>query len=112
MQEIKCPKCGEIFTVDESGYQQIAHQVRDEEFKKEIQRREKEIRENQQKEAELLKIQQQQQNQLDLAKKDSTISEKEKEIAELKAKLLNAETEKQLAVSSAVSEKEKEIMSV
>ena len=110
MQEIKCPKCGEIFTVDESGYQQIAHQVRDEEFKKEIQRREKEIRENQQKEAELLKIQQQQQNQMDLAKKDSTISEKEKEIAELKAKLLNAETEKQLAVSSAVSEKEKEIM--
>lgn len=110
MQEIKCPKCGEIFTVDESGYQQIAHQIRDKEFEKEIQRREKEIRENQQKEAELLKIQQQQQNQMDLAKKDSAISEKEKEIAELKAKLLNAETEKQLAVSSAVSEKEKEIM--
>lgn len=24
MQEIKCPKCGEVFTVDESGYAAIA----------------------------------------------------------------------------------------
>ena len=29
MQEIKCPKCGEIFQVDESGYAAIVKQVRD-----------------------------------------------------------------------------------
>lgn len=36
MQEIKCPKCGEVFTVDESGYAAILKQVRDKEFEKEI----------------------------------------------------------------------------
>ena len=36
MQEIKCPKCGEAFAVDESGYAQIVQQVRDKEFEKEL----------------------------------------------------------------------------
>ena len=40
MQEIKCPKCGEIFQVDESGYAAIVKQVRDKEFSKEIKTRE------------------------------------------------------------------------
>lgn len=43
MQEIKCPNCGEVFQVDESGYAQIAQQVRDKEFEKELSRREKEL---------------------------------------------------------------------
>ena len=37
MQEIKCPKCGEVFQVDESGYAAIVKQVRDKEFSKEVQ---------------------------------------------------------------------------
>ena len=36
MAEIKCPHCGKVFTVDESGYQAIASQVRDKEFNKEV----------------------------------------------------------------------------
>lgn len=36
MHEIKCPKCGEIFTVDESGYAAISAQVRDAEFNKAV----------------------------------------------------------------------------
>jgi hypothetical protein len=36
MSEIKCPKCGEAFTVDESGYSAILKQVRDLEFKKDL----------------------------------------------------------------------------
>ncbi len=36
MPEIKCPKCGEVFTVDESGYTAILAQVRDKEFNKAI----------------------------------------------------------------------------
>ncbi len=40
VQEIKCPKCGEIFLVDESGYAQIVQQIRDKEFEKELKRRE------------------------------------------------------------------------
>lgn len=40
MQEIKCPKCGEAFTVDEAGYAAIVKQVHDKEFNLEIKRRE------------------------------------------------------------------------
>ena len=36
MQEIKCPKCSEVFQVDESGYAAIVKQVRDREFEKEL----------------------------------------------------------------------------
>ena len=39
MQEIKCPKCGEVFQVDESGYAAIGRQVRDKEFEKELSER-------------------------------------------------------------------------
>jgi hypothetical protein len=35
MNEIKCPKCGEVFKVDESGYAAIVKEIRDEEFQKE-----------------------------------------------------------------------------
>ncbi len=43
MQEIKCPNCGQVFQVDESGYAQIVQQVRDSEFNKELERREAEL---------------------------------------------------------------------
>ena len=38
MAEIRCPHCGEAFTVDENEYAQIVKQVRDAEFNKEIER--------------------------------------------------------------------------
>ena len=52
MQEIKCPKCGEVFQVDESGYAAIVKQVRDSEFEKEIKQR---IKDNSEKNAETRK---------------------------------------------------------
>lgn len=36
MAEIRCPKCGEVFRIDEFGYVQIVKQVRDKEFEKEL----------------------------------------------------------------------------
>ena len=42
MNEIKCPKCGEVFQVDESGYAAILKQVHDSEFNKELTNRLKE----------------------------------------------------------------------
>ena len=39
--EIKCPHCGTVFQVDESGFADIVKQVRDGEFNREIARREK-----------------------------------------------------------------------
>ena len=39
MPEIKCPKCGEVFSVDESMYAEIVSQVRTSEFEGELNRR-------------------------------------------------------------------------
>lgn len=80
MNEIKCPKCGEVFQVDETGYAAILQQVRDSEFKKEIERREQDF-EDKKNDAVLLAV-------------EKAKSEKDAEIAELKSKLGNAEAEK------------------
>lgn len=45
MQEIKCPKCGEVITVDESGYAEILSQVKNKEFEKELKEREEALKE-------------------------------------------------------------------
>ena len=110
MKEIKCPNCGEVFTVDESGYQQIAQQVRDAEFDKELKRREQELVSKQQSDVELMRMQQEQKNQAALSKKNDEIASRDRELAELRIKLSNSESERKLAVASAVQEKDKELM--
>lgn len=109
MQEIKCPKCGEVFVVDESGYANIVKQVRDKEFAKELKKREEELKEAQQKDLDLVRLEQK--NQLDkaLSAKDSELSEKDKKIQELEACIKNNDISKNLAVAEAVNAKEKEI---
>ena len=37
---IECPKCHEVFQVDEAGYAAIVKQIRDKEFSKELKERE------------------------------------------------------------------------
>lgn len=109
MQEIKCPKCGEVFVVDESGYANIVKQVRDKEFAKELKKREEDLKEAQQKDLDLVRLEQK--NQLDkaLSAKDSELSEKDKKIQELEACIKNNDISRNLAVSEAVNAKEKEI---
>lgn len=109
MQEIKCPKCGEVFVVDESGYANIVKQVRDKEFAKELKKREEELKDAQQKDLDLVRLEQK--NQLDkaLSAKDSELSEKDKKIQELEACIKNNDISKNLAVAEAVNAKEKEI---
>lgn len=109
MQEIKCPKCGEVFVVDESGYANIVKQVRDKEFAKELQKREEELKDAQQKDLDLVRLEQK--NQLDkaLSAKDSELFEKDKKIQELEACIKNNDISMNLAVSEAVNAKEKEI---
>ena len=43
MHEIKCPYCKSVFQIDEQSYNSIAKQVRDEEFTKDLQEREKQF---------------------------------------------------------------------
>lgn len=95
MQEIKCPKCGEVFQVDESGYAAIVRQVRDDEFQKEIAQRERAFAD-------------QKRMAVDLAVEKAR-AEKENEIAQLKARLQNKGAQIDLAVEKARGEKENEI---
>lgn len=109
MQEIKCPHCGETFVVDESGYAQIVQQIRDKEFEKELARREREYEEKKEGDLRLVRMEQKAEFDQLLRVKESQLSDKEKVIEQLKAKLQNSEAEKRLAVSDAVQEKEKEL---
>ena len=47
MAEIRCPHCGQTFTVDESEYANIVKQVRDAEFEKDVASRMELARQNQ-----------------------------------------------------------------
>jgi len=130
MNEIKCPKCGEAFKVDEASFADIVKQVRDHEFENalhdqvesavKIAKLETEgtLKESvNQKEIEIAKLQSQLKEKDDEAKlieertKNTTqgeFSKKEAELAELKAKLDAKETEKRLALTEAVNKVEKE----
>ncbi len=109
MQEIKCPKCGEVFAVDESGYAQIVQQIRDREFEKELKRREKDLEEKKESDLEIIRLKQEEELNRKLSDQKLELSEKDKMIEQLKGKLKNSDTEKELAVSRALHEKEQEI---
>lgn len=102
MQEIKCPKCGEVFQVDESGYAAIVKQVRDREFEKEINAR-------------IIQFETEKETAVKLAKAEAeskfneTMNVKNLQIAEMRSKIEAGEKDKELAVNRALSEKEKEL---
>ena len=98
MKELKCPKCGSIFTVDESDYADIVSQVKNAEFNSEVDRRLKELAKQQaiQQQANELKADQKlQAQQLEFNK---LMAEKENEIIRLKADLENGESKIRVAV--------------
>jgi len=122
MKEIKCPKCGTVFKIDENDYNEILEQVKGEAFDREIERNKKEaeekylerlnaekaklISENEKKVAELLH----QKELLEKSQKDEVekaLSKKEVEIAELKGKITNAANETQLKVNEAIAKERK-----
>ena len=109
MQEIRCPNCGQVFQVDESGYAQIVQQVRDREFAADVERRAKELTEKKENDDRIARMAQEKTHGEELAKKESELAEKQQEIERLKARISSAEMEKELAVSQAVQGKEKEI---
>ena len=90
MQEIKCPRCGEVFQVDEAGYAAIAQQVRDQEFHREIARRAEDM-------------QQKQALAVELAVQEAA-GEKERIIAELHAKLTASQQKTEMALREKDSE--------
>lgn len=107
MQEIKCPKCGEVFQVDESGYSAIVKQVRDKEFSKEIQNREAQFESEKESAIQLAKLEAEKMFNEKLNKKESELSEvevkKDKEIAELKNKLATFDKDKELEINKLIT---------
>ena len=102
MKELKCPKCGTIFTVDKADYADIVSQVKNQEFAAEVAKREEELRAQYATREQLAKQQAEMQLQQSLAAKTSEIEKQNSELAELRAKLQGIEqvknSERQAAI--------------
>lgn len=114
MNEIKCPKCGEVFTIDENAYESIVHQIKQQEIEKQLKEREKQFEAEKEQAIQNEKLQNQieiqklnsiiasSQDKTEIAIKDA-ISQKEQELAEkdreiltLKNQIENAEKDRQI----------------
>lgn len=124
MHEIKCPKCGEIFQVDESGYAAIVKQIRDHEFEEELQARENDavqlavLQANQKKEQEinelrssleLLKQQYQADRQNAALQNEMSVQKERQTIDQLRQKLSEEEKKVTYAVQIAIQDQEMKI---
>ena len=112
MPEIKCPHCGQVFQVDQSGYAELLSQVRSAEFHKEIEARTAQLAQEQAGQIAVLRTQAQ-------ADKQQAAFAFEQEISSLKAQLSSAKNAQELAVSRAVADekdrlndKEKELLAL
>lgn len=113
MKEIKCPKCGTAFTVNDADFADILSQVRNEEFNAELDRRVAEVQQLE-KEKEARKAAE------DAARHREALSAKDQEITALKERIEGWEQNKglemeamrlksQQAVADAIAKKEEEI---
>ena len=102
MNEIKCPNCGKVFQIDETSYESILKQIRDEEFHKEIDSREKQF--SKEKESAVKLAEAHIRGEL-----QKQVANKEIEIAELKSKIELNNANKQLEINKAFAEKDKKI---
>lgn len=105
MAELKCPKCGTTFKVDDTSYADILNQVRNNEFEAELEKRlEQSLRsEKQSHQAEIAELK---------AKFEQASTELKAKFAqsktELEAKLAQSKTEQELAVARATAPIERE----
>lgn len=121
--KVKCPKCGEVFKVDDTVYNNIVKQVRDQQFQEEINSRLAIIEKEKASAIELTEQKLQNSLQQKLADKQREIdiltekgkvrlieevSKMESKVRELQSKIDKSETEKQLEVTSAIRTIEKE----
>ena len=131
MKEIKCPNCGKTFKVDEAGYAAIAKQVRDEEFSKEIESKERQFESEKTQAVQIAKLEAEQNFNEILNKKDAEITKlkssveqeriiaknaiseltvnKDTEINELKNQIKSFDKDKQLEIKDLISKKDAEI---
>lgn len=138
-EEIRCPKCGEVFSIDENYYAAIVKQVRDKEFSKELKSKEAQFENEKNNLVQVTKLKLEKEFDKELIYKDEEISklksqieseqvsfyakfngivmQKDKEVGELKNQLENFNKDKELQIanimadmSNQIAEKEKFIL--
>lgn len=109
MRELKCPQCGNVFSVDEADYAAIVSQVKTQEFDAEVKSRLAEIQKQTEikQEAESIRLSQQFQGKLNA--KDIELSKKDNEIVQLRAQLDNFNQAKKLEMEAEKSKSNEEI---
>ena len=112
MKELKCPKCGSAFVVDEADYASIVSQVKNAEFQSELNRRVEELHKQHKAEqkADALKVEMTFGEKLNA--KDRALGEKDAEIAKLKELVKSAVQAKEIELTQAVVTKEQEILAL
>ena len=135
MNEIKCPNCGKVFQIDETSYESILKQIRDDEFNKQINEREKQYKTEKANEIKIAEAHIKEELQKQISDKDIELSnlknqvanieeqtkskldkeyqeqlnQKNTEILELTNKLKLNESNNKLEINKALSEKEQKI---
>ena len=109
MNEIKCPKCGSAFTVDEADYASIVNQIRNKKFEEELARRmtDQEKQHQARQLAETLKLERAFDERM--SAKELEINRKEAEIIRLNEQLNSIAQAKELEYKEALARKEGEI---
>ena len=92
MKELKCPKCGNVFTVDESDYAALLGQVKNAEFERELTRRVQELEQTQ-------KVREQAEAVRRKAEEQAAQTQLQMQLQALQAQVQQAEQAKQLAVA-------------
>jgi len=105
MNEIKCPKCGTVFQINETDYESIVKQIRDKEFDKEINSREEQYKKD--KESAIKLAESHIEKEL-----NEIINKKELEIKDLKKEIELQDTKNKLEIQKALTEKDKTIDSL
>ena len=80
MKEIKCPRCGSMFTVDEADYASIVSQVKNAEFTAEVERRLTELHRQQQAEQKAILAQTETKYRAELSRNAVELAKKESEM--------------------------------
>ena len=123
MKELKCPKCGSVFTVDEADYASILQQVKNQEFEAELRKRLAEMDSRHKAEQQLASAKAQQDFQIQLNQKMAELNAKEAEIerikhqgqteiADLRHQLKNIAAQKEAEKNLALAAKEQQIASL
>ena len=116
MAELKCPHCGQAFTVDDTELSSIVQQIRDKEFEKDIEKRISELKEHmmmthrlemEAKENEI-KLMSQKEYDKEIQKLKSQLDKATEKSAKLQAQLESSEDKKIIAVMEAVKKVEEE----